>query len=52
MSQYLSEHEPQSEPAVGYRQRGKLTTLTLGATLVAVLILTALLAPWAGPFRP
>ena len=52
MSQYLSEHEPQSEPAVGYRQRGKLTTLTLGATLVAVLILTALLAPWLAPFDP
>lgn len=34
MSQYLSEHEPQSEPAVGYRTGQRLTTLTLGAALV------------------
>ncbi len=33
MSQYLSEHEPQSEPVVGYR-RGR--RLTIGLTLVIV----------------
>ena len=52
MSQYLSEHEPQGEPATGYRSRRRLTTLTIGATLVAILILTALLAPWLAPFDP
>ena len=52
MSQYLSEHEPQNEPATGYRSRGKMTALTLGTTLVAILILTALLAPWLAPFDP
>ena len=52
MSQYLSEHEPQSEPAVGYRRGRRLTTLTLGAALVAILIVTALLAPWLAPFDP
>ncbi|CAI1684506.1 ABC transporter permease [Serratia proteamaculans] len=52
MSQYLSEHEPQGEPAAAYRPRGRLTTLTIGATLVAILILTALLAPWFAPFDP
>ncbi|HIF6775897.1 TPA: ABC transporter permease, partial [Serratia marcescens] len=52
MSQYLSEHEPQSEPAVGYRRGRRLTTLTLGTALVAILIVTALLAPWLAPFDP
>ncbi|MHA0854140.1 ABC transporter permease, partial [Serratia nematodiphila] len=52
MSQYLSEHEPQSEPAVGDRRGRRLTTLTLGAALVAILIVTALLAPWLAPFDP
>lgn len=52
MSQYLSEHEPQNEPAPGAFARRRITTLAVGGALVAVLLLTALLAPWLAPFDP
>ncbi|MEQ4530984.1 MAG: ABC transporter permease, partial [Mixta sp.] len=49
MTQHLSDAEIVT-PAP--RRRRRLTTLVIGGTLVAILVLTALLAPLLAPFDP
>ena len=48
MTQHLSDAEIVTPPP----RRRRLTTLAIGATLVAILVLTALLAPVLAPFDP
>lgn len=48
MTQHLSDAEPITPP----RRRRRVTTLAIGGSLIAVLLLVALFAPWLAPFDP
>lgn len=48
----MTQHLSDAEIVTPVRRRRRLTTLAVGATLVAILVLTALLAPLLAPFDP
>ena len=48
----MTQHLSDAEPAMPVRRRRRNVTLIIGVTLVAILLLTALLAPLLAPYQP
>jgi peptide/nickel transport system permease protein len=48
----MTQHLSDAEPLTPHRRRRRVTTLAIGGSLIAVLLLVALFAPWLAPFDP